>query len=132
LLQLTVLILRAGHAALGYHHITQADVKRSAPLSSIANQTFAGVINQKQPDGGAAYLIYCWRIGMHYHTIGGWSGTGGGQAAHLLNFHNAKAAAPVRLQVSVGAKGRDIDASQLGGFKHGHPSSSLNLLTING
>jgi len=127
-----MLILRTGYAALGYRHITQADVKRLAPLFSIAHQAFAGVVSQEQLDGGTTYLIYCWRIGVHHHAIGSRGGTSSGQTAHLLNFHNTKAAAPIWLQVGVSAKGGDIDASRLGCFEHGYPCPGLNLLTING
>jgi hypothetical protein len=131
-LQLTVPILGTGYAALGYCHITQADVKRLAPLFSIAYQAFAGVVSQEQADGDTAHLIYRWRIGVHYHTIGSRRGTGGGQTAHLLNLHDTKAAAPIRFQVRVSAKNGDIDASRLGCLKHGHPLPGSYLLTING
>jgi len=67
-----------------------------APLFSIAHQAFTGVVSQEQPNGGTAHLVYCWGIGMHYHAVGGRGGTGGGQTAHLLDFHNTKAASPIR------------------------------------
>jgi len=127
-----MLILRTGYAALGYRHITQADVKRLTPLFSIAHQALAGVVSQEQLDGGTAHLIYRWRVGVHYHAIGGRGSTGRGQAAHLLNFHNTEAAAPIWLQVRVSAKGGDIDTSRLGCVEYGHPFPHLNLLTING
>ncbi|MBA7703559.1 hypothetical protein ES703_112345 [subsurface metagenome] len=90
-----MLILGAGYTALGYGHIPQADVKRTAALSSVTNQALAGVVSQEQLGDGTAHLVYGLSIGVHHHALGNGGGTGGGKTAHLLNLDNAKATATV-------------------------------------
>ncbi|MBA7704548.1 hypothetical protein ES703_113362 [subsurface metagenome] len=123
-------VLGAGYAALGHGYVAQADVERPAALSPMANQALAGVVGKEQLDDGAAHLVHGIGVGFNHHALGDGGGAGGGKAAQLLDFDNAKAAAAVGFKVGVGAKGGNVDVRRLGGFEHGHPRLGLNLLAV--
>ena len=112
--------LHPQEAALLRHHIG-GHLLQFAPLVGRAGEAITVAVGHEEFHQGAAHPIDEGRGGPHHHPFSRLSGAGRRETSPPLYLHDAEATAAIRLQVIIGAEGRDIDTSALRRLEQRHP-----------
>jgi hypothetical protein len=104
----------------GYCCLTDGALEVIAAGSAFTHQARVRVLGQDEGEDFPTHILQRFRLGAYNHAVGHRKRAGGGEAAHILDFHQTESTGADGCELGVVAESWNVDSLDLSSLEDGH------------